>query len=446
MTAQCSVHFVLVVAAVFGSDGARIKRTGLVSRADDCPSNVKVDAKGDCVDEHNIVLDSKCCEKSILCKEQVQIQLSIVQERLQKYMGVCKVKQADLQANEDGNFVMKDNSNVCSDTCKDVPELAIDMATGSETLASDCGQEESFKGLSRMSNLVMTLDSAWKNCGASDTTTILPETGATDATTSSPEVDGGETDTSGPESEDAAGTQKWDYSTAKTAWDVLCHNRAAGVFHAKWKETGCFGFCHHLGFKCDPDVRVQKIEIYWSRFTKKAMTVEKTATPVTTEDGMSFRFFIESEGCHGGHGSSTEDCELPWAGFDQERQNTESVDITRRFLVYDARKAGARAVSIETNRYEASFDRSDVRVLGTGSPMPARPVYAGAFGAGCGKGLAECSKPAQGPAPAADTTEIDVTTAFVAELPGTPGHVTLMRNRNWAKTYQTDVKMFEWGN
>lgn len=247
-------------------------------------------------------------------------------------------------------------------------------------------------------------------------------------------------------SQDVADTvttqQKWDYSTAKTAWDVLCHDRAAGVFHAKWKETGCIAFCHNLGFKCDPDERVQNIEVYWSRFGKKTMAVPKSAAPVTTEDGMSFRFFLESEGCHGGEGSSNEACELPWATYDQERQHPEFVDITHQFLVYDARKAGERAVSIETNRYEAMFARSDVEVLGTGAPLPAQAVYAGASGTGCGKALAQCSTPRQGPAPFDDTTEIDVTTDFVLELPDTPGYVSLMKNRNWAKTHQTTVRAF----
>jgi len=238
--------------------------------------------------------------------------------------------------------------------------------------------------------------------------------------------------------------QKWDYTTAKTAWDVLCHDRQAGVFGAKWKESDCTVFCHDLKFKCDPDERVETIEVEWKRFKKASMTISKTATPVTTEDGMSFRFFIESEGCNSGDGASDEDCELPWGAFDKVRQHTEIVDITRRFLVYDARKAGARAVSIETNRYEAKFFRSDVDILGTGAPLPAAPVYAGATGTGCGKGLTQCSTPVSGPEAVGEKTELDVTTDFIVE--DTPGFVSLMKNRNVATTHKTKVTEFEWGN
>jgi len=242
-------------------------------------------------------------------------------------------------------------------------------------------------------------------------------------------------------SEDAVDVQqKWDYTTAKTAWDVLCHNRDAGVFGAKWKEADCMAFCHDLKFKCDPDERVENIEVSWNRFFKKAMTISKTAAPVTTDDGMSFKFFIESEGCN----SADEDCELPWGAFDKVRQHTEIVDITRRFLVYDARKAGARAVSIETNKYEAKFFRSDVEILGTGAPLPEAPVYAGATGTGCGKALSQCSLPVQGPDAVGETTELDVTTDFIVE--DTPGYVSLMKNRNVATTKQTKVTEFEWGN
>jgi len=246
-------------------------------------------------------------------------------------------------------------------------------------------------------------------------------------------------------SEDAVGVeQKWDYTTAKTAWDVLCHNRDAGVFGAKWKESNCLAFCHDLKFKCDPDERVENIEVSWKRFLKKTMSIPKTATPVTTEDGTSFKFFIESEGCHGGDGVSDEDCELPWAAFDQVRQHDEIVDITRRFLVYDARKPGERAVSIETNKYEAKFYRSNVDILGTGAPLPAEPVYAGATGTGCGKGLTQCSLPVQGSDVVSETTELDVTTRFLLE--DSPGYVSLMKNRNEAKMKQTQVTEFEWGN
>jgi len=247
--------------------------------------------------------------------------------------------------------------------------------------------------------------------------------------------------------EDAVDTQqKWDYSTAETAWHVLCHGRDAGVFHAKWKETGCLGLCSNLGFKCDPDKEVHTIDIYWNHFLKKTITLPKNATPVTTDDGRSFRFFLESEGCLG-DGKSDEDCELPWEVFDKERANHDTVvDITRHFLVYDARTAGKRAVSVETNKYEARFHMSEVKTLGTGTPLPEEPVYAGATGTGCGTGLAECSKPVSGPEPVDETTVIDVTTNFLVELAGKPGYVGIMENRNWAKTKRTKAKVFEWGN
>jgi len=246
-------------------------------------------------------------------------------------------------------------------------------------------------------------------------------------------------------SEDAVDVQqKWDYTTAKTAWDVLCHNRDAGVFGAKWKETDCLAFCHDLKFKCDPDERVENIEITWKRFTKATMSIPKNAAPVTTVDGTSFKFFIESEGCHGGDGANDEDCELPWGAYDKIREHDEIVDITRRFLVYDATKPGDRAVSIETNSYKAKFFRSKLELLGTGAPMPAEPVYAGATGTGCGKGLTQCSVPVQGPDAVGETVELDVVTDMLVEDP--PGFASLMKNRNVATTKMTKVTEFEWGN
>jgi len=247
--------------------------------------------------------------------------------------------------------------------------------------------------------------------------------------------------------EDAVDTQqKWDYSTAKTAWDVLCHGREAGVFHAKWRESGCLTMCSTLGFKCDPDEAVPTIDIYWSHFTKKTMVLPKTATPVSIDDGRSFKFFLESEGCPG-NGPSDKDCELPWYVFDEERADQDTVShITRHFLVYDARKPGNRAVSVETNKYEARFHMSEVETLGTGTPLPAAPVYAGATGTGCGEGLAECSKPVSGPEPVDKTTVIDVTTNFLVKSAGQPGSVSIMKNRNWAKITQTKTKVFEWNN
>jgi hypothetical protein len=241
------------------------------------------------------------------------------------------------------------------------------------------------------------------------------------------------------EAEDAAGSLKWDYETAKTAWDVLCHNRQAGVFKAEWKESSCFGLCHHLKFQCDPDDRVETIPVNYGRITSKTLTLQKSATPVTT-DGLSFRFFLNSEGCPFGEGD--EDCELPWETYDDIRNDTSKIAITRRFLHYDARKEGSRALSVEKNVYEAYFYKSAISTLGTGTPLP-ELTFAGAKGTGCGVGVSECSAPVQGPEPVPETTVLDVTQNYITELDTTPGYVSMFSNRNWAKTTQTKVNSFE---
>jgi len=242
---------------------------------------------------------------------------------------------------------------------------------------------------------------------------------------------------------EAAETQSnWSYSNATTAWDVLCHAREAGVFGAKWKETGCW-FCDSMVFKCDPDERESSIKVTWKGFGSKDMYIKKDALPVTT-DGFAFRFFLESKGCLFGDGNSDEDCELPWEPFDTVRSSTKKTHITRRFLNYDAVKAGARVVSIATTKYEAWFYKSDVKTLGVGSPVPAEPIYAGATGTGCGVGLVECTKPVQGPEPMPTTQKIDVTTNYIFEHSDNPGYVSLMTNRNWAKHAKTRVASFAW--
>merc|ERR1719382_33273 len=241
--------------------------------------------------------------------------------------------------------------------------------------------------------------------------------------------------------DETAGSQlKWDYGAAKTAWDVLCHNRQAGVFLTEWKESDCFGLCHSLKFQCDPDDRVETISVTYGRITSKTLTLQKSATPVTT-DGLSFRFFLNSEGCPFGEGD--EDCELPWEPYDMVRNFTSKNKITRRFLHYDARKEGARALSVEKNIYEATFYKSKISTIGTGTPLPEQLTYAGSTGTGCGVGNSECSAPVQGPEPVPETTKLDVTTNYIAELDTAPGYVSMFANRNWAKTTQTKVNSFE---
>jgi hypothetical protein len=260
-----------------------------------------------------------------------------------------------------------------------------------------------------------------------------------------------------------AGERRWDYSTAQTAWDVLCHDRAAGVFFAAWKESKCMFFCHHLKFECDPDERVQTIKVKYGRLMSSTYDLPKSAVPVTT-DGLSFRFFLNSEGCDSG---DNEDCDLPWEPYDEVRNSTKTAHITKRFLHYDARKPGARALSIEKNVYEAWFHKSAIQKLGAGLPLPEELKYAGASGTGCGVGVSECSKPVDGPEPVPETTIVDVTTRYVTELKGlhmidvlvpnpehhldflveesvdTTGYVSLFKNRNWAKSYKTKVFEFE---
>lgn len=235
----------------------------------------------------------------------------------------------------------------------------------------------------------------------------------------------------------ASQEQKWNYDTASTAWDVLCHARASGVFGANWEHKKWHKF-QNLEFKCDPDERANEIKVTWKGWTGKEMFIKKDATPVT-QDGFHFRFFLESEGC-----DSIGSCDLPWAPFDVPRNNTQKPKVVNRYLVYDARETGARVVTIETNHYSAWFYKSDIKELGTGVPVPSQPTYAGDVGTGCGLGVNGCSEPISSPQPEDSVKTLDVTTKYILDCPSSPGYICLMTNRNWAKISKTDVDRFDW--
>lgn len=169
-----------ILAGLLGAQGTRtrFKVDALLSDVD-CPEVVRVNGKKDCVDEAGIVVDEKCCGQVQACKADVQSQVPVVQGRLQQYLGACKVKQTDLKPAGDGSFTIKDTSNLCSDTCQGLSELASPLDIGLEDLMNRCGQEESLETLTRMATLVGALDDAWKSCGAVEeetTTTTAPKT------------------------------------------------------------------------------------------------------------------------------------------------------------------------------------------------------------------------------------------------------------------------------
>lgn len=122
-----------------------------------------------------MLVDSKCCERVTECEDEVKSKMALVQQRMGKYMGTCKVKQTDLQPTEHGQFAMKDTTNICSDVCGNVAELADSLSFDMVTLQTRCEQDKNMEPLFRMAALVNVLDAAWKNCHMS-TTTAAAET------------------------------------------------------------------------------------------------------------------------------------------------------------------------------------------------------------------------------------------------------------------------------
>jgi len=229
-------------------------------------------------------------------------------------------------------------------------------------------------------------------------------------------------------------------TSANTAWDILCLSGTVGEFR-HWGQAGCRGItaafrfkqCHRLDVKCDFDERVQDITLWWKvTGAMKVMRIPKMAKPLTGE-AHYHRFFLVSEGCL--HGNSKEDCELPWAAFDEPRETPSVADVTRRFLVYDSRIAGEPVMQMETNKYHADFLVSDFTSLGTGLSLPKAPVFAGSTGTDCGVSR-QCAKPPNSEAPVL-SADIKVTSKYIMESPTDPGHFVLMSNRNEANVMKT---------
>jgi len=230
-----------------------------------------------------------------------------------------------------------------------------------------------------------------------------------------------------------------------TAWDILCLSGTVGEFR-HWGQVSCnslaavFGLklCHRLDVKCDFDERVQDITLWW-RVTGavKVMRIPKTAKPISTEDHYH-RFFLASEGCP--HGNNNEDCDLPWAAFNEPREVSSLADVTRRFLVYDSRIPGEPLMQMQTNKYHADFWVSDFTPLGTGLPLPEVPIFAGSSGTDCGISR-QCAEPPHSEAPVL-STEFKVTSKYIIESPTDPGHLVLMSNHNEANVMKTYVVEF----
>jgi len=230
-----------------------------------------------------------------------------------------------------------------------------------------------------------------------------------------------------------------------TAWEILCLSGKAGEFR-RWSQGDCNAIgaafkgkqCHQLDVRCDVDQRVETISLSWKvTGTTKQLSIPKAANAVTTKE-YYHRFFVVSEGCP--HGKAEEDCELPWAAFDQPRVAATGAELTRRFLVYDATVVGVPHIRMETNKYSAKFYESDFQPLGTGLPVPTSAVFAGSTGTDCAPNV-ECATPPSSVEPVL-AKELDVTSRFLVESPSEPGHFVLMSNRNTGSVQSTYVVEF----
>jgi len=234
-------------------------------------------------------------------------------------------------------------------------------------------------------------------------------------------------------------------SVGNTAWDILCLSGKAGEFRS-WGQSDCQSFsqafkgkqCHYLQIRCDVDERYKTIDITWKvTGTTKALSIPKAANAVTTKEHYH-RFFVVSDGCP--HGKKDEDCEPPWAAFDERRVATTGAELSRRFLVYDATEAGNPRIRMETSKYSAKFYESQIKALGTGLPVPKSAVFAGSTGTDCAP-KTQCAAPPNSVEPVL-AKELDVTSRFIMESPSEPGHFVLMTNRNTGSVQNTYVVEF----
>jgi len=230
-----------------------------------------------------------------------------------------------------------------------------------------------------------------------------------------------------------------------TAWEILCLSGKAGEFR-RWSQGDCTAMgaalkgkqCHQLDMRCDVDDRVETISLSWKvTGGTKQLSIPKAANSVTTKEHFH-RFFVVSEGCP--HGRAEEDCELPWAPFDEPRVSATGVELTRRFLVYDNTKPGIPRVHMETNKYVAKFYESGFQPLGTGLPVPKSAVFAGSIGTDCAPNV-HCAAPPSSVEPVL-AREVDVTSRYLLESPSEPGHFVLMSNRNTCSIQGTYVVEF----
>lgn len=232
----------------------------------------------------------------------------------------------------------------------------------------------------------------------------------------------------------------------ETAWEILCLSGQAGEFR-HWSQGDCSSVgaalkgkqCHQLTVRCDVDQRVDTISISWKvTGTTKQLSIPKAVKAVTAEE-YYHRFFVVSEGCP--QGRAEEDCDLPWAAFDKPRDAASRMDVTRRFLVYDNRNAGAPRIHMETNKYSAVFHKTSFKPLGTGVPVPKSAIFAGSTGTDCAPSV-QCAAPPKSVEPVL-AKELDVTSSFIVESPSDPGHFVLMSNRNTGSVQSTYVVEFD---
>lgn len=129
-------------------------------RDDACPDKSKTNTKGDCVDLDGKAVPERCCN----CGVKLDAALHYYQNRLDFYMQKCEVKREDIKPSN-GDFLLMDDTRICSDKCQDFEELK-DFRTFESWNVDQCSEEMQYQSLLMMRGVVQAMDSAWNNCEA----------------------------------------------------------------------------------------------------------------------------------------------------------------------------------------------------------------------------------------------------------------------------------------
>jgi len=103
------------------------------------------------------------------CKKRTIDAMGLLGARLEMYHVVCGMQDSDWEMTSDGQFKVRDNTNICSQGCQDDEALQTGVEPPSQELVAQCSEGASKTLIDTMQMLfsrVLVLDKAWKDCGA----------------------------------------------------------------------------------------------------------------------------------------------------------------------------------------------------------------------------------------------------------------------------------------